>query len=199
MLNRRDKSLISHRLWPRMFLEYPALCASAHQVDGSGDGFSVKGSRPCKCWWEAPASWPVSCLRAPPQGRSHSAALRSASAAPMALRATLDPGRSSTGEKRAGGPGKRGPGWGAPPCVAQVPGVTGASAVPRTPGRLSGAPPVALFPLSGSVAVALAVGSARAAPASRPRLRWPSHRPASRRQGRRVLREECRVGWGREF
>ncbi len=46
----------------------------------------------------------------------HSAALRSASAAPMALRATLDPGRSSTGEKRAGGPGRRGPGWVAQQC-----------------------------------------------------------------------------------
>ncbi len=43
----------------------------------------------------------------PPRAASralHSAALRSASAAPMALRATLDPARSSTGEKRAGGP-----------------------------------------------------------------------------------------------
>ncbi len=58
----------------------------------------------------------------------------------MALRATLDPGRSSTGEKRAGGPGKRGPGWAALWCDVQVPGVTGASAVPRTPGWLSDDP-----------------------------------------------------------
>lgn len=50
---------------------------------------------------EPPASLAVSCLRGPPQGRF-------ASPSAMALRATLDPGRSSTGWKRASGPGKRG-------------------------------------------------------------------------------------------
>ncbi|MEU6669457.1 DUF397 domain-containing protein [Streptomyces sp. NPDC046727] len=45
---------------------------------------------------------PVSCLRAPRQGRC-------ASPSAMALRATLDPERSSTGKKRAGGPERRGP------------------------------------------------------------------------------------------
>ncbi|GGU13635.1 hypothetical protein GCM10010244_45230 [Streptomyces coeruleorubidus] len=52
---------------------------------------------------------PVSCLRAPPQRRFTPLCCVPRRLAPMALRATLDPDRSSTGEKRAGGPGK----WGA--------------------------------------------------------------------------------------
>jgi hypothetical protein len=97
MLNRRDKSLISQWLWPRMFLEYPALCTPARQTDRSEAGFVLKGGRPCKCWLEAPASWPVSRFRAPPQGRSTPLRYVPRRLAPMALRTTLDPGRSGTG------------------------------------------------------------------------------------------------------
>ncbi len=61
----------------------------------------------------------------------------------MALRATPDPGRSGTGEKRAGGPGEWGPGWVVAPFAGWVPGVAGTSAGSRTPGWFSGCLPVA--------------------------------------------------------
>jgi len=103
------------------------------------------------------ASWPVSCLRGPRQGRC-------ASPSAMALRATLDPARSSTGEKRAGGPEEQ---WPSPVSTVGVGCVgalgrgrvrvsparrVGSAACGRwggarspsggTPGRFSGKPPV---------------------------------------------------------
>ncbi|GGV56736.1 hypothetical protein GCM10010294_02690 [Streptomyces griseoloalbus] len=75
-----------------------------------------------------------------------SAALHSASPAAMALRATLDSARSSTGEKRAGGRGRNGgPGKSAiNRRLRESAGVCGArSRLARTPGRLSDVRPVA--------------------------------------------------------
>jgi hypothetical protein len=70
----------------------------------------VRGVRLCGC----SGRWgrPLLCQCRASAVRVKGASLRYASATPMALRATLDSARSSTGQKRAGGPEAWGPGVG---------------------------------------------------------------------------------------